>query len=84
MNLLKIINGRIVMPGGIIPHGTMVVGEGKILQVAEGDVEVGRAEAGRAPKSEGRQWSDMEKLNATTIDAQGMYVAPGFIDIHVH
>jgi N-acetylglucosamine-6-phosphate deacetylase len=61
MNLLKIINGRIVTPRGIIPDGTLVVGGGKILE--EGDVE---------------------PAGATTIDAQGMYVAPGFIDIHVH
>src|SRR5580704_15920176 len=61
MNLVKIINGRIVTPRGIIPDGTLVVGGGKIL--AEGEVEIS---------------------GATTIDAQGMYVAPGFIDIHVH
>jgi N-acetylglucosamine-6-phosphate deacetylase len=63
MNLLKIVNGRVMTPGGVIRGGTVVVGEGKILEAAEGDVEV---------------------AGATTIDAQGMYVAPGFIDIHVH
>jgi N-acetylglucosamine-6-phosphate deacetylase len=63
MNLLKIVNGRVMTPGGVIRGGTVVVGKGKILEAAEGDVGV---------------------AGTTTIDAQGMYVAPGFIDIHVH
>jgi N-acetylglucosamine-6-phosphate deacetylase len=66
----KIHNGRVITPGGILPRGTVVVGGGKILRVAEG--AGGSAEGG------------VEGPGATVIDAGGRYVAPGFIDIHVH
>ena len=61
--LLKIYNGRILTPDRIIPKGAVVVREGKIVEVAEGDCEVG---------------------DAMSIDARGMYISPGFIDMHVH
>lgn len=63
MEKLKIYNGQIVTPGGIIPNGTVLVAGGKILAV--GDV------GGDFP-------------GAIEIDANGQYIAPGFIDIHVH
>lgn len=63
MNRLKIYNGKIITPAGIIPEGTVVVSEGKITDVGKKNVEI----------------SDAEE-----IDAQGNYISPGFIDIHVH
>jgi N-acetylglucosamine-6-phosphate deacetylase len=60
---LKIHNGRIITPGGIIRQGTVVVSGDKITTVVEGNIEV---------------------PDAIAIDAQGNYVSPGFIDIHVH
>jgi N-acetylglucosamine-6-phosphate deacetylase len=44
-SLLKIYNGRILAPDRIIPRGTVVVAEGKIVEVAEGDCEAGDAMA---------------------------------------
>lgn len=63
MQKLKIHNGRVITPTRVIPGGTVLVENGEITAIAEGDLEV-----------EG----------ATTIDACGKYISPGFIDIHVH
>ncbi|HLI92495.1 MAG TPA: N-acetylglucosamine-6-phosphate deacetylase [Puia sp.] len=60
---LKIYNGRILTPDRVIPKGTVVVREGKIVEVVEGDCQAG---------------------DAIAIDARGMYISPGFIDMHVH
>jgi N-acetylglucosamine-6-phosphate deacetylase len=60
---LKIYNGNIITPYRIIPNGTLIVSDGTITTVAQGNVEV---------------------ENAFEIDAKGQYIAPGFIDIHVH
>ncbi len=60
---LKIFNGRIITPYRIIKQGTIVVTDGKITDVREGNIDV---------------------PGATEIDAAGQYVAPGFVDLHVH
>lgn len=60
---LKISNGVIITPYRYIRGGTVVIENGSILGIHEGDVEV---------------------PGATEIDAKGNYVAPGFIDIHIH
>ncbi|QNF31515.1 N-acetylglucosamine-6-phosphate deacetylase [Adhaeribacter swui] len=60
---LKLINGKIISPYRIIPQGTVLVENGKIAAVSEGNLEV---------------------ADALEIDVQGKYIAPGFIDIHVH
>ena len=59
----KLTNGIILTPFRTIKGGTVVIENGKILGIDEGNVEV---------------------PDATEIDARGQYVAPGFIDIHVH
>lgn len=63
--MIKIINGRVVTPGGIV-GGNVVLKDGIIV-----DVEAAAAGGAVAP-------------GARVIDAEGRYVAPGFIDIHVH
>jgi N-acetylglucosamine-6-phosphate deacetylase len=63
MNRIKITNGKIILRDSIIPSGTLLVEEGKIIAVTAGDAEF---------------------ADARVIDAQGQYIAPGFIDIHVH
>ncbi|MPR33283.1 N-acetylglucosamine-6-phosphate deacetylase [Salmonirosea aquatica] len=60
---LKIINGTLLTPYRLIRNGTLVVVDGRIAEITEGNVEV---------------------PDAIEIDAQGRYVAPGFIDLHVH
>ncbi|HMH22528.1 MAG TPA: N-acetylglucosamine-6-phosphate deacetylase [Puia sp.] len=60
---LKIYNGRVITPYRIIPKGTVLVTDGTITDVKEGDIEVAAD---------------------TEINAGGNYIAPGFIDIHIH
>lgn len=60
---LKISNGIIITPYRYIRGGTVVIENGSILGIHEGNVDV---------------------PGATEIDAKGNYVAPGFIDIHIH
>jgi N-acetylglucosamine-6-phosphate deacetylase len=70
-----------------MPRGTVVVRDGVIDEVAEGDVKVeggdaarnGGVEAGEAARDGGVGAGEV-----VVIDAGGRYVAPGFIDIHVH
>jgi N-acetylglucosamine-6-phosphate deacetylase len=60
---IKIVNGQVIVPGKIIPQGTVLVADGKIVAVEAGDLDY---------------------PGAIVIDAQGKYISPGFIDIHVH
>lgn len=60
---IKIYNGNIITPYRIIKNGTVIVENGTITAVVEGNVVV---------------------ADATEIDAKGRYVAPGFIDMHIH
>jgi N-acetylglucosamine-6-phosphate deacetylase len=60
---IKIHNGKIITPSGIINNGTILVTGDTITAVLEGDTDF---------------------TNATEIDANGNYISPGFIDIHVH
>lgn len=59
---LKISNGKIITPNGIMENGSILISGKKIVAIEK----------------------NMESENAVTIDAKGNYVAPGFIDIHVH
>ncbi|MGV3686426.1 MAG: N-acetylglucosamine-6-phosphate deacetylase [Daejeonella sp.] len=62
-NRLKIHNARIITPYRILENATLLVADGKIVQVTQQQVDF---------------------ADAVNIDAQGKYVSPGFIDIHVH
>jgi N-acetylglucosamine-6-phosphate deacetylase len=61
--LLKIYNGNIITPEGIIKNGTLVITGTTITTISDEPISVD---------------------GAIEIDAQGYYVSPGFIDIHVH
>jgi len=60
---LKIFNRKILTPYRMIPQVTVLITEGIITEVKEGDIEVS---------------------DAIEINANGNYISPGFIDIHVH
>lgn len=60
---LKISNGIIITPYRYIRSGTVVIDNGIIAGIHEGNVDV---------------------PGATEIDAKGNYIAPGFIDLHIH
>lgn len=60
---LKITNGNIITPFRYIRNGTVVIENGVILGVHEGDIDF---------------------PDATVVDAGGNYIAPGFIDLHIH
>jgi N-acetylglucosamine-6-phosphate deacetylase len=63
MQRTKIFNGKIITPHRILQDGSVIISDGKILDVSDRRLEVG---------------------DAIEIDARGNYIAPGFIDIHVH
>ena len=69
MERLKIYNGKVLVQDRIVERGTVVVEDGKIVE---------------AGPMGGRKGFDGEAGDAVEIDAGGRYVAPGFIDIHVH
>ncbi|KAA0991187.1 N-acetylglucosamine-6-phosphate deacetylase [Dyadobacter aurulentus] len=58
-----ITNCTLITPYRYIKNGTLVIEDGKIAGIHQGDVDVPGAEI---------------------IDAGGHYVAPGFIDLHIH
>jgi N-acetylglucosamine-6-phosphate deacetylase len=62
-NKFKITNAKIITENTIIPNGTILVEDGKILGVETGSIT---------------------STGFEEIDAKQSYVAPGFIDIHVH
>ena len=66
MNLeqtIKIFNGQVILSDRIIPSGTILVSNGKIIAVSDSKIKVD---------------------DALELNAKGMYISPGFIDIHVH
>jgi len=63
MKYLKVYNGKILTPRGIINGGCVIIANGVIDAVSETDIEI---------------------AGATEINAGGRFIAPGFIDMHVH
>ena len=56
-----VINGRIVVPTGVLENKVLMIHEGKIMDLA-----------------------DVAPVDADIIDAKGLIVAPGFVDVHIH
>lgn len=65
-----ITNTNIITPYRVIADGTVWIAEGKIVHISEGYLSKEAVE---------EDWSA-----AQWLDAEGLYLAPGFIDIHVH
>lgn len=60
---IKIFNAKVITPFRIIPQGSVLISDGVIAAVSEGNIVA---------------------ADALEINARGKFVAPGFIDIHVH
>jgi dihydroorotase len=74
MSRLIIENGRVLDPSqGLDAPRTVVIEDGRIVELREGPPQDQRAEKPGAAEGV-----------PVVIDAQGAWVAPGFIDLHVH
>ena len=62
-------------PSLVIRNGTVVDGTG-------GDADRGRRRRGR--RQDRRDRRDVSSRGAEEIDARGMLVTPGFVDLHTH
>ena len=69
--MLKIFNGKIILPGRILDGGCLLIRNGLIEKISENDINF-----------QPNQLADNETYRI--VDAGGNYVSPVFIDIHVH
>ncbi|MBB5438379.1 N-acetylglucosamine-6-phosphate deacetylase [Pedobacter sp. AK017] len=60
---LKIYNGKLITPYKTIQQGVLLIEDGKIVGLQEGNADF---------------------PDAHEINARGNYIAPGFIDLHIH
>ncbi|HVU99342.1 MAG TPA: N-acetylglucosamine-6-phosphate deacetylase [Puia sp.] len=76
MSSIKIVNGTLITPDRVLPNGAILLSDGLIVAIEETPVESPATNASA---------TNTPATNATTIiDAKGCFVAPGFIDLHVH
>ena len=61
--ITQLINGKILTPQGWLKDGSVLIEDGKILEVTNCDLAV---------------------VGATLVDAKGMYIIPGGVEIHAH
>jgi N-acetylglucosamine-6-phosphate deacetylase len=66
---LRIVHARIVTPEGVVEDGSLVVQDGRIVQI----VPSGQQDAGQPAEED-----------VPIVDAGGHWLIPGFIDVHVH
>ncbi len=59
----RIINGKVIVADSIIDNSSILIENGKILAIEQGNIATAAT---------------------VIIDAEGHYVSPGFVDIHVH
>lgn len=92
MSSLLITNARLITPDGIVEGGSLHIVDGIIRAISEGEPVINKEELRRekgelaspeTPKSAGQN-CQFSIVNSQLIDAQGQYVAPGCIDLHVH
>ena len=78
MRPIKIVNGRVITPDRVLSNATLLLAEGRIAAVSGQNTDPG---PGTPDQPSASNTSDPDTL---TIDASGLYVSPGFIDLHVH
>ena len=84
---VKIINGRIITPDRIIDGGNILV-TGAVITAVNGPNLAGEPnpDAEPYPVDEPYRVDEPQPVDddIPEIDAKGMYISPGFIDLHVH
>src|ERR1043166_8490299 len=75
LSAMILTNARLIFPNGIRDDLAIVVERGKISAIGE----QARLRSGRRPR--GRQARGRKE---EIVDLSGNYLAPGFIDLHVH
>jgi len=77
MEIIKIVNAKVILPEGVRTDVSVLVGDGKILSVTQS-----------APDGDGKILSVTHDApdgdGLIELDAAGNYLSPGFIDIHNH
>lgn len=82
LKAVKIINGRIITPDRIIEGGSILVSGDTIAAINDPGFSGPKPDTtpGMGPNSAVHPGTPAIRV----IDAKGMYISPGFIDIHVH
>jgi N-acetylglucosamine-6-phosphate deacetylase len=71
-----VLRGDLMLPDRVLADGAVLVRGGRIAAVGT-SVEIQRERPAQAP---GRDVNDL----LTVVDAEGGYIAPGYVDLHVH
>ena len=71
------VNGKIVLSNGILEQGKLMAAGDRILDILP-------EERGRRGTGEGKKDRALWERADEVVDLEGKYLAPGFIDIHVH
>src|SRR5690606_13504887 len=71
-------------PHWIIPKGTLVPRNGIITAIYEGEKKGNTTNDPDAGAGSKESQPEADRRHTVEIDAGGCYIAPGFIDIHVH
>jgi dihydroorotase len=76
-------NGHVIDPGNMNAMADIYVDDGKIVGIEPLESPKERSVRGKKP-AVGKSVSAQDRKSALIIDASGLIVAPGFIDMHVH